>query len=88
MASNLETKNRQAQHILRDFGFDQERTNERSALVLLALLAVHPGKLWADAEAPMLGTRASMDFMEPGYPYLCPPRPAGSGSPTTSSTVR
>lgn len=67
MASDLETKISQAQHILRDFGFDQERTNERSALVLLALLAVRPGASWADAEAPMLGTRAIMDFIRDDY---------------------
>lgn len=44
------------QWLLRNMGFDRERYNERSALVLLALLGVKPGELWTAAEARALRT--------------------------------
>lgn len=46
--------------ILEFFGFDAERSNERSALVLLSLLHLNPEEPWENAKAPMLGTRAIM----------------------------
>jgi type II restriction enzyme len=54
---------RQAQALLANLGFDRERTNERSALVLLALLELAPGDSWSDAKSPILGTRAIMDWI-------------------------
>ncbi len=38
---------RECQWLLRNMGFDRERCNERSALVLLALLGLKPGDPWA-----------------------------------------
>lgn len=46
---------------LETLGMDAERSNERSALVLLALLRLTPAESWAEAANPMLGTRAIMD---------------------------
>jgi hypothetical protein len=50
-----------------DFGFDRERTNERSALVLLALLRLSKTDPWSEAISPMLGTRAIMDWIDAQY---------------------
>ena len=56
-----------ARQLLDLFGFDHERTNERSALVLLALLQLGSGDVWATATSPMLGTRAIMDWIDERY---------------------
>mgnify|MGYP001004362927 CR=1 FL=1 len=50
-----------ARIILETLGMDAERSNERSALVLLALLKLTPSESWTEAANPMLGTRAIMD---------------------------
>jgi type II restriction enzyme len=57
----------EARELLRRFGMDAERSNERSALTLLALLQLRPDDTWADAANPMLGTRALMDWMRDKY---------------------
>ena len=51
----------EARNMLTLLGFDRERTNKRSALVLLALLHLRRDDQWSQATAPMLGTRAVMD---------------------------
>ena len=51
-----------ARFMLEMLGMDAERSNERGALVFLALLALSPGDDWSGAANPMLGTRAIMDF--------------------------
>lgn len=56
-----------ARIILEVLGMDQERSNERSALVLLALIGVGPSDSWSEAANPMLGTRAIMDFIRDSY---------------------
>lgn len=56
-----------ARVILETLGMDAERSNERSALVLLALLGLTQAETWADAANPMLGTRAIMDFIRDEY---------------------
>jgi len=56
-----------ARSILAAMGFDAERSNERSALVLLSLLHLRPGDTWSDASNPMLGTRAIMDWIRDHY---------------------
>ena len=56
-----------ARKILSDLGFDRERTNERSALVFLALLHLRPGDSWSEATTPVLGTRAIMDWIAAAY---------------------
>lgn len=57
----------QARHALALLQFDAERCNERSALVLLALLGLRPGMAWLDASDPMLRTVAIMEFLREVY---------------------
>ena len=57
----------EARLLLETLGMDAERSNERSALVFLALLQLKPGAGWAIASNPMLGTRAIMDFIRDFY---------------------
>lgn len=56
-----------ARIVLETLGMDAERSNERSALVLLALLRLNATEPWAEAANPMLGTRAIMDFIRDEY---------------------
>ncbi|RLK54567.1 BsuBI/PstI family type II restriction endonuclease [Actinokineospora cianjurensis] len=56
-----------ARIVLESLGFDKERSNERSARVLLALLQLKPGDSWSSATAPLLGTRAIMDWIRDEY---------------------
>ncbi|WP_067794848.1 BsuBI/PstI family type II restriction endonuclease [Actinomadura formosensis] len=60
-------KIREASRLLAALQMDSERSNERSALTLLALLRMGPSDTWADASNPMLGTRAIMDWMRDEY---------------------
>ena len=69
-----------ARLILESFGMDAERSNERSALVFLALLHLEPNSSWADAEQPMLGTRAIMDYIRDKY--------GKDYAPNTRETIR
>lgn len=48
---------------LRDFGVGKDQLNERSAMTLLALLRLKPGDSWEQAQNPMMGTRAIMDWI-------------------------
>lgn len=57
----------EAHRILRALDMDRERSNERSALTLLALLHLRPDDAWEDAANPMLGTRAIMDWIRDHY---------------------
>ncbi len=52
-----------ASHLLSLLGFDQERQNERSALVLLALLNLKPTDSWSDAENSAQGTLEIMAWI-------------------------
>ena len=56
-----------ARLILESLGLDAERSNERSALVLLALLHLGPITPWASADASLVGTRAIMDWIRDEY---------------------
>jgi len=69
-----------ARIVLETLGMDAERSNERSALVLLALLRLTPAESWAEAANPMLGTRAIMDFIRDEY--------GKDYAPNTRETVR
>lgn len=69
-----------ARIVLETLGMDAERSNERSALVLLALLRLTPAESWAEAANPMLGTRAIMDFIRDEY--------GKAYAPNTRETVR
>jgi len=57
----------EARNLLEAFGMDAERSNERSALVLLSLLGLRPTDPWSAAANPMLGTRAIMDWIRNEY---------------------
>ena len=57
----------EARRLLGDLGFDAERSNERSASVLLALLALAPSEPWSGAVALPQGTLAIMRFIETEY---------------------
>lgn len=58
---------RQAQDLLDQLGFDSERTNERSAMVFLALLRLNEDNTWDQAQNPLLGTRAIMDWIADNF---------------------
>jgi type II restriction enzyme len=75
-----EDKIDQARHLLVLFGMDGERSNERSALTLLALLHLRPEDGWPEASNPMLGTRALMDWMRDVY--------GRDYAPNTRETIR
>lgn len=67
MSSAIARRIAEAQQVLERLGFDRERTNERSALVLLALLGLEPQTPWARSTSPILGTRAIMDWIRDYY---------------------
>jgi len=69
-----------ARLLLESLGMDAERSNERSALVLLALLRMTPLTPWAKADAPLLGTRAVMDWIRDEY--------GTEYAPNTRETIR
>lgn len=56
-----------AQQIIISLGFPPAQQNERSALALLALLNLLPGKSWAEVESPLLGVTPIMDWVREQY---------------------
>lgn len=56
-----------ARQIIISLGLPRAQHNERSALCLLALLNLTPGKDWADAEAPLIGITPIMDWAREHY---------------------
>ncbi len=56
-----------AQQIIMSLGLPQAQQNERSALCLLALLNLTPGKAWADAGNPLIGITPIMDWVREHY---------------------
>lgn len=64
---NIDVKIREAREILTALGMDEERSNERSARILLALLQLRPGDPWVNAENPMLRTRDIMNWVRDYY---------------------
>lgn len=57
----------EALHTLEDLQVGSDQLNERSAMTLLALLQLKPGDSWSQANNPMLGTRAIMDWIRDYY---------------------
>lgn len=55
------TRIAQAQVALRDLGLPRQQQNERTALVLLAILGMTPETDWSEATTPMLGITQLMD---------------------------
>ncbi|HCB9559954.1 TPA: BsuBI/PstI family type II restriction endonuclease [Escherichia coli] len=56
-----------AQQIITSLGLPRAQQNERSALCLLALLNLTPGKAWADAENPLVGITPIMNWVREHY---------------------
>jgi hypothetical protein len=56
-----------AQQIIKSLGLPRAQQNERSALCLLALLNLTPGKAWSDAENPLVGVTPIMDWVQEHY---------------------
>ncbi|MCY4331991.1 MAG: BsuBI/PstI family type II restriction endonuclease [Cyanobacteria bacterium MAG CAR1_bin_15] len=69
-----------AQRILESLGLPPTQQNERSALCLLALLNLTPGKPWADAENPLMGITPMMKWVGKHYDKIY--------APNTRETVR
>lgn len=69
-----------AQQIIISLGLPRAQQNERSALCLLALLNLTPGKAWAHAENPLVGITPMMDWMREHYDK--------EYAPNTRETVR
>lgn len=57
----------EASVILRELNLPREQQNERSALTLLALLALKPETSWMDASEPLMGITPMMEFFEKHY---------------------
>jgi BsuBI/PstI restriction endonuclease domain/BsuBI/PstI restriction endonuclease HTH domain len=53
--------------IIVSLGLPRAQQNERSALCLLALLNLIPGRAWADAENPLVGITPIMDWVRKHY---------------------
>jgi hypothetical protein len=70
----------EARSVLAAINFDAERSNERSALVLLALADLPPAADWSDARVPLRGTTAIMDWVRDHYGV--------AWAPNTRETVR
>lgn len=56
-----------ALQILMSLGLPRAQRNERSALCLLALLNLTPGKSWTDAANPLMGITPIMDWIRQHY---------------------
>ncbi|MEY4589960.1 MAG: hypothetical protein RL497_2036, partial [Pseudomonadota bacterium] len=69
-----------AREIIRALGLPKAQQNERSALCLLALLNLTPGKRWKDAENPLLGITPIMDWARVHY--------GKKYAPNTRETIR
>ncbi len=69
-----------AHHILVSLGLPRAQQNERSALCLLALLNLTPGKPWSKAENPLIGITPIMDWAREHYEK--------EYAPNTRETVR
>lgn len=69
-----------AHQIIIALGLPRAQQNERSALCLLALLNLSPGKEWADADSPLMGITPIMDWARKHYDK--------DYAPNTRETVR
>jgi len=69
-----------ARQIIVSLGLPRAQQNERSALCLLALLNLTPGKTWRDAENPLIGITPIMDWAKEHYDK--------EYAPNTRETVR
>ncbi len=56
-----------ALEILKALGFPRAQQNERSAITLLAILALKPSNVWAEASDPLMGITPIMHFCRDHY---------------------
>lgn len=56
-----------ARQIIISLGLPRAQQNERSALCLLTLLNLTPGKAWTDAQNPLIGITPIMDWVRKHY---------------------
>ncbi|RIK78781.1 MAG: adenine methyltransferase [Planctomycetota bacterium] len=70
----------EALQVLRELGFPRAQLNERSALTLLALLALKPDAKWSTASQPLMGITPLMEFFAEHY--------GKRYAPNTRETVR
>lgn len=76
----IKTHIKDAEKILISLGLPRAQQNERSALCLLALLNLTPGKSWREAEDPLIGITPIMDWAREHY--------RKEYAPNTRETVR
>lgn len=69
-----------AQQIIISLGLPKAQQNERTALCLLALLGLTPGKPWTEAENPLIGITPIMDWVRDHYDKVY--------APNTRETIR
>lgn len=69
-----------AKQVIISLGLPRAQHNARSALCLLALLNLTPGKAWADAENPLIGVTPIMNWVREHY--------GKDYAPNTRETVR
>lgn len=69
-----------AQQILVALGLPRAQQNDRSALCLLALLNLTPGKPWSNAESPLVGITPIMEWAREHY--------GKEYAPNTRETIR
>jgi len=63
----VRTRIAEAVDVLRQLGFPRAQQNERTALTLLAMLALTPDRPWSDASAPLVRLRGVSDFARAHY---------------------
>lgn len=63
----IKRKTEEAMEILAALGLPAPQRNERSALVLLALLDLKPSQNWAEVQSPLMGITPIMDWMREHY---------------------
>lgn len=80
MTNPRQTRITQANQILMSLGLPRAQQNERSALCLLGLLNLTPGKKWVLAENPLMGITPLMDWVREHY--------RKEYAPNTRETVR
>ncbi len=56
-----------AREVLVSLGLPRQQRNERSALCLLALLDLRPGRTWAQTQDPLMGITPIMDWISDHY---------------------
>lgn len=78
--AQMSARTSEARWVLGGMGMDDERSNVRSALTLLALLGLSPDQPWSQASSPLLGTRAIMDWIRDEYDKTY--------APNTRETIR